>query len=273
MKRILFVSTGHEFPKGAFAFLQSLHESEPVFVKGLFFSQIDNQAFAAASQVPVAGPYLRLKEKEKKFTDEQKTLFSRECTAHSIKHQVHGNEDEWSKDLLALESRFSDMVILSGELFCSDIYNDQPNSFLREALHVAECPVMVVPEDYTPVRHLVIAYDGSKESLYALKQFCYLLPQFTDLPTEFIYVKDETTQEIPDIENLRCYSRLHFSSMNFSKLHFAAGRYFATWVGEKQNMMMVSGSFGRNPFSYMTKRSFCEQVVRDHKMPVFIAHS
>ena len=273
MKRILFVSAGYDFPDGAFNFLQSMNEYEPVFATGLFFCPADMEAIASASHIPIAGPYLRVKERDRKIVDAHKELFTQKCEAHHIKHHIHENWDEWQRDILARDSRFSDMAIVSGERFYSDISDHQPNAFLREALHAAECPVMVVPENYSPIQHLVVAYDGGKESLHALKQFCYLLPQYTDLPGECIYAKDDGSQEIPDLENLKCYSRLHFSCMNFSKLHFKAAQYFATWIGEKQNMLMISGSFGRAPFSYLTKRSFSENVVRDHKMPVFIAHT
>jgi len=109
--------------------------------------------------------------------------------------------------------------------------------------------------------------------MHALKQFCYLLPQFTDLPTEFIYVRDETSDNIPDLDNLKSFTRVHFSSMNFAKLNFNAARYFSTWIGEKQQVLMVSGSFGRSPFSYIGKSSFAQQVIHDHKMPLFIAHN
>jgi len=153
-----------------------------------------------------------------------------------------------------------------------DIDTDQPNSFLQEALHASECPVMIVPEDFVPFQHLMIAYDGSKESMYAMKEFCHVLPQYTDLPTEFVYIKEENSQEIPDIDNLKSYSRLHFTSMNFSKLHFKAANYFTNWIGEKQHVLMVCGSFGRSSFSYVTRRSFAERIIHDHKMPVFIAH-
>lgn len=273
MKRILFVGAGEDFPKGAFAFLQTLQQQEPVSVIGLFFAPIDFEATAAASYVPIAAPYVRLKEKEKKAVADNKALFAQQCSQNYIRHQVHENEGDWDKNILAKESRFSDLLLLSGELFYSNTDSDQPNAFLQEALHAAECPVIIVPEGFTPFRHLIIAYDGSKESMYAMKQFCYLMPQYTELPTEFIYVKDETSQEIPDIECLKGFSRAHFTSMNFSKLHFRAANYFSTWIGEKLGVLMVCGSFGRSSFSYVTKRSFAEQIIHDHKMPIFIAHT
>src|ERR1700736_797512 len=103
MKRILFVCAGEAFPKGAFAFLQSLQQHEPVSVTGLFFSPIDYEAMTTVSQVPIAAPYLRLKGKEKKVVDDNKALFAGQCEQLYIRHQVHENDGEWYKDTLAKE--------------------------------------------------------------------------------------------------------------------------------------------------------------------------
>ncbi len=229
MKKILFVCTDHNFPNGAFAMLKSLQQTEQVFVTGLFFSPIEYGPIATASQIPIASPYLLLKEKERKIVEDNKSLFTLQCSLNHIKFQIHPNEEQWEKDVLGKESRFSDLVLLSGELFYPDISSDQPNSFLHEALHVSECPVLIVPEGFTPFERLVFAYDGGKESLHAMKQFCYLLPQYTDLPTEIIYVKRRGCggQEIPDFETLKDYARLHFNKHAiFQNLHFKGRELF-----------------------------------------------
>lgn len=272
MKRILFVGTGEQFPKGAFAFLQSLQDRQDLCVTGLFFCPLDYAAVAAASHVPIATPYLKVREREKAIVDRQKALFHQECNLRHIKNHLHENDDRWDKTLFARESRFSDLVVLSGELFCDDSNESQPNFYLQEALHSAECPVMIVPEDYTPPAHLVIGYDGSKDSVYAIKQFCYLFPQYTDLPTELVYVRDEPSEEIPEMDKLRHFAQLHFSSLGLSKLHFKAAKYFSEWLNEKSPVMLITGSYGRSAFSYVTKKSFAEQAIHHHGMPLFIAH-
>lgn len=273
MKKILFVCTGEDYPRGAFTFLESLRQEEPVCVTGLFFCPLDYTLMASASQVPTVDPYLRLRAKETAIVDKNKELFAKECQARHIKYHLHENTERWNKDLFVKASRFSDLVLLSGQLFCEDGGSRQPNMFLQEALHATECPVVVVPEEFQPVQHLVIAYDGSKDSLFAIRQFCYLFPQYLDLPTEIVYVKDETKEDMPDIDELKQFSRIHFSSMGFSKLHFKAANYFASWIGERQSVMLITGAFGRSSFSYVAKRSFAEQVIREHGMPVFIAHT
>jgi hypothetical protein len=273
MKRILFVCTGEKFPHGAYNFLRQLTEEEPACITGLFFCPLDYALIASTSHVPIATPYLKVREHEREIVNRNKELFANTCTSLHIKYHTHPNDERWDKTLFAKETRFSDLVVLSGELFCEDIGEMQPNMLLQEALHASECPVMVVPEEYKPVQHLIIAYDGGKDSLYAIKQFCYLFPQYTDLPTEVVFVRNELSENIPDLENLKQFTRLHFSSMGFSKLHFRAANYFATWIGEKSSVMLITGSFGRSAFSYVAKKSFAEQIIADHGIPVFIAHS
>ena len=272
MNQLLFVCAGKEFPQGAFNFLVSLQQQEPVHVLGLFFNPIDIDATVAATQLPMKAPYDRLREREHEIMSANKELFATQCERHHIQYKILPCDEQWDKAILVKESRFSDVLLLSGELFYADISLQQPNVYLNEALCGAECPVLVIPEDFKQCDHLLMGYDGSRESLFAIKQFCYLFPHLTDLPTEMVYARDESSEDIPDLERLRQYTRQHFDAMGFSKLPFKAGHYFATWIGEKKHAMLVSGSYGRSTFSYLAKRSFAEQVIHEHKIPVFIAH-
>ena len=157
MKKILFVCTGEDYPRGAFTFLESLQQEEPVCVTGLFFCPLDYSQMASVSHVPIVAPYLRLREKEQEIVLKNEELFAKECEERHIKYHIHRNTERWDKDLFEKASRFSDLALLSGQLFCEDGGGKQPNMFLQEALHVAECPVLVIPEEYKPVQHLVIA--------------------------------------------------------------------------------------------------------------------
>ncbi|HLZ88171.1 MAG TPA: hypothetical protein VKQ52_13045 [Puia sp.] len=272
MKQVLFIGAGKEFPRGAFTFLRWMQDQEPLHVLGLFFCPMDYEATASACQLPVQGPYDRLVLAEQEAVQANKTLFARSCDQHYISYHLHENKGQWDKDLLIKESRFADLILLSGEGFYSDIRLEQPNFLLQEALQAAECPVMVIPEDYIQCDHLFFAYDASKESVFAIKQFSYLFPQLTDLPSEMVYVRDETSSTIPDLEHLRQYAKAHFNCIGFSKLQFRAAHYFSTWISERKHVMLVTGSYGRNAFSYLAKRSFAEHVIHEHKLPVFIAH-
>jgi hypothetical protein len=272
MKQLIFISAGKAFPQGAFAFLQFLRQQESFHVKGLFFSPIDYYGMATASHLHSSAPYMRTKDKERQTVADHKALFARRCEQENIHFQVHANDDPWSKELAAKESRFADLVIASAEVFYAEIDAREPNLFLHEALREAECPIMLLPENFSAFEQLYFAYDGSRESLHAMKQFSYLFPQYSSLSSEVLYIKDEASENLPDPDLLKEYAGMHYDNIGFSKLHFKPADFFAGWIADKQKVLLISGSFGRSSLSYMAKRSFAEKVIREHKHPIFIAH-
>jgi hypothetical protein len=261
MKQVLIIGAGHHFPQGPFGFLRVMQEDERVHARALFFLPVDYSVLAAATSGIDLTPILELEDNEKEWITTHKTLFASQCEQQFISHSVHDHDEQWSREVLVKESRFADLILVSADF-----------PYLREALHDAECPVMVVPENFSVPEHLFMAYDGGRESLYAIKQFCYLFPGLTDLPTEILYVRDDVTDNIPDLASLQEFSRLKFNSMSFSKLHFPAREYFATWISEKRNVLLVSGSYGRSQLSYLGKRSFAADIIHARQLPVFIAH-
>jgi hypothetical protein len=272
MIQVLVVIAGHQLPQGPLSFLHAMQENDRVHAKGLFFFPADVSALAAASAGNNIVPIMQLEDSEKETMANNKTLFARKCEQHFIPFTIHENDKAWDRNLLIKESRFADLILISGELFYAGIHQSQPNQYLHQVLHNAECPVLVVPENFSSIRQVLMAYDGSPESLYAIKQFCYLFPALIDLPTEVIYVSENAGIPIPDIERIKQFTRLKLDAMSFDNLTFNASECFSTWISEKKDVLLVSGSFSRSAFSYLAKRSFTADMIRDHKMPVFIAH-
>ena len=64
----------------------------------------------------------------------------------------------------------------------------------------------------------------------------------------------------------------HFSNLTITSLKMDAGKYFATWMGDKKESLLVSGSFSRSGVSQLLRKSFVKEVIEAHKVPVFIAH-
>jgi len=272
MKKILFLCDGDNFPQGAFRFMQQLRDTEAILAKGLFFTSIDTEQLIPIGFMPISEPYVKLKEEEKIVLKKSQERFIKECESHGIKCQINPYTGSWDKELFIKESRFADLVVLSEELFCRDILDVQPNYFMGETLRVSECPVIVVPENFESVDRLAIAYDGGKEALFALKQFAYLFPEYTDLPADFVHIKDEQEDDIPDRELLQEYAGSHFDSLFASKLHFNAKKYFPAWLESKKNVFLVAGSYSRSSISNAFRQSFADKVISKHACPVFIAH-
>ena len=272
MKKVLFICDGDNLPKGGFRFIKLLNENEPLNVKGIFFSQIDSEKFMPVNYMQVKEPFGKFKENEIGILNESKNRIVEQFESSGIKFHYLDRIEKWDKAIFVKESRFADLVVISEDLFDNNIIDIQPNYFMEETLRVSECPVMIVPENFTIIERIAVAYDGKKESMFALKQFNYLLPQFTDLPAEFVYVKDEPNDAIPDLDLLKEYACLHFNSLGASKLNFDPKIYFITWLEHRKNALLVTGSYSRSAVSNLRNPSFAERVIQEHNNPVFIAH-
>ena len=76
------------------------------------------------------------------------------------------------------KSRFADVVILNAAT-CMTVYDENfPSFFVKNILNNAECPVIISPEIFNGIDNIVFCYDGSKSSVFAMKQFTYLFPEF-----------------------------------------------------------------------------------------------
>ena len=272
MKKVLFICDGDNFPKGGFRFIKLLKEYEPLNVKGIFFSQIDSEQLVPVNNVQVAELSGKFKESEIGMANESKKRFVEQCESSGIKFHLQGRIEKWDKDLFTKESRFADLVVISEDLFNHTGMNLQYNYRMQEALRCSECPVVIVPENFTAIERIAVAYDGKKESMFALRQFNYLLPQFADMAAEFVYAKNETTDVIPDLDLLKEYACLHFNCLGTSKLNFDPKKYFTTWLENRKNAFLVTGSYSRSAVSNLLNPSFGDRVIQEHNNPVFIAH-
>jgi hypothetical protein len=272
MKKILLLCDGDHFPSGAAHFIRQMRESEPIYVKGIFFTPVDTLEMIPIGFIPITAPFEKFKESEKLLVDKSREEFVKVFDNAGIKYDIHSYNGAWDADLFKNESRFADLAVMSEELFCTNFLEPQPNYFMSEALRISECPTIVVPENFKYIERLAIAYDGEKESMHAIKQFVYLFPELIELPTEIVHFKEESKGDIPNRDLLREYVFSHFQSQYTSKLQFDPKKYLTSWLDEKKNVLLVTGSFSRSSLSTSLRSSFSHQIIAEHKCPIFIAH-
>jgi hypothetical protein len=145
------------------------------------------------------------------------------------------------------------------------------NDYLMNAVHKAECPVLLVPEYFMFPQSNILAYDGSDSSIFAIKQFYYTFPELCDNATLLVYC-EEKGEVIPEKENMYELASQHFSNLQILKLDGDPKKSFNKWILEKKNSILVSGAFGRSTLSQTFRKSFVSEIVKEHQLPVFIAH-
>jgi hypothetical protein len=273
MKKIVFVCDGENFPEGAFKFITSLQMAETISLKALFFTELAVETFDFITGVPYGGVSERIRKELNQEVHGSRDRFIEKCESVGIRYKIGEIKSSWDTERFISETRFADLAVISKQLFYQDLSKFQPNVFMREALHASECPVLIVPENFTSVDRIVLAYDGKKESAFALKQFTNLFTQFDHLPIEFVYVSDEENSEIPDKELLKEYSNAHFDAGQIREIKIIEHHSFSNWLGGLKNALIISGSFSRSAVSRMVKPSFINQVIEKNSVPLFIAHN
>ena len=65
------------------------------------------------------------------------------CQKNGIAYRVHKDFYSFALPELKRESRFADVIILSGELFYKGVIESNQFDYLRDAMHAAESPVLI----------------------------------------------------------------------------------------------------------------------------------
>ena len=276
MKKVLLAIDGSNFSKGAFEFARKMNETEPILLTGLFVPQVE-YASAMSYAAPAGAidgipsfPYAA----EEDFEEIEKNVgrFKHMCEHNGITYRVHQGDIASVMAELKKESRFADLVVIGSESF----YNGEDESFrylnFRDALHTLECPAIIVPEKFTFPDNNILAYDGSEESVFAIKEFAYLLPQLAKNSTVLVYADESPDTDLPSRDLAVELATRHYSDLTLRKLQIDPQKYFQTWMSKKESSILVCGSFSRSALSQVFKKSFAMDIIADHKIPVFIAH-
>jgi nucleotide-binding universal stress UspA family protein len=274
MKKIILAFEGTQFPKGAFDFAKQLNDRRPILLTGVFVPLVNYASLWSYATVSAGAgiPAIPLiEEEEVKQLNKNIETFETLCNQYNIEYRVHRDYRDFALPELKKETRYADLLILGSETFYTDVSVGDANPHLKDILQEAECPVLIVPETFSFPDSNVLAFDGSGSSVFAIKQFAYLFPELRGNNTLLMYV-DDSERPIPDQPYIRELAGIHFPDLNISKLELPSPRYFSIWISDKKKALLVSGAYGRSFVSQLFRKSFISDIIRDHQLPVFIAH-
>ncbi|HET9056244.1 MAG TPA: universal stress protein [Chitinophagaceae bacterium] len=274
MKKVIIAFDGKHFSKGAFSIAEYLNDHQPILLTGIFLSAVDYRDVIGVGAVGLGGPIFipTLEKADEEAIKENIHHFEEICRKKGIEYRIHKDDELFALEELVKETRFADLLIISGENFYSNVGEKQPNDYMQRVLHKSECPVIIVPEAYEPPRFIILAYDGGEDSVYAIKQFAYLFPELCNKEVVLLYANHKE-EDLPERDRMSELAARHFSNLTLQKADIADPRKsFHKWIGNKQNSILVSGSFARSGFSESIKKSFIFETIADHKVPVFVAH-
>lgn len=274
MKKILLAFDGSHFSEGALDFATELNKINPVMVTGLFMPLVDySSLWSYSGGGKTESMFVPLVEDEdSKAVQENIHRFENFCRAHKIEYRVHKDFFDFAVPQLSRESRFADLLILSSQRFYEQAGSSAPNNYLKEALQEVECPVLVVPEKFDFPISNILTYDGKQESVYAIKQFAYLFPELSKNRSLLVYVSEKPDDSVPEQVNIEEFAKCHFEQLSVLRLDVNPKKQFGAWLTDKHATLVVCGSFGKSAFTQIFHKSFAADLIKEHRLPVFIAH-
>lgn len=273
MKKVILAFDGAHFSEGAFEFARQLNEKQRILLTGVFLPQVSYaNLWSYASPTPGTLSIPLVEESDQQAVEKNIAQFESRCRENVIDYSVHKDFFNLALPELADETRFADLAVLGSETFYVNLGAEKPNEYLKDILHAAECPVMVVPERFHFPTSNILAYDGSESSVFAIKQFAYMFPSFLYNETLLVTVQKEDSRPIPHEQYMEELVSRHFPRLAVLKLKKDRQKDFAAWLHGKKNPVIVTGAFGRSFFSQLFKKSFISEVIREHRLPVFITH-
>jgi hypothetical protein len=276
MKKVIVPFEGANYPEDSLKLARRLNILSSILLTAAFVPEVDYAQYGALPNgmaSPIAMPGMS---DDDAAILKNNALVEEYCEAHAIPYTIHTDRFDYALSAIRKETRYADLLLLSSRHFFENIDKEQPNTYMKEILHTAECPILMVPESPCLPGHLILAYDGSPASVYAIRQFSYLFHELCDTPATLVYLNNKTFNEretIPEEKFMEELLSQHFNSPRVLRLRMSTDEFYHTWLADKPNAWLISGAYGRSVLSQVFARSFASYAIKEHKLTMFIAHT
>ena len=271
MKKVIIAFDGIHYSDGAFEFARRLNQLRAIFLTAVFVPQAEVPAWSYAEGDSQG--YIPLLEGTRSDVIERNIQdFEQQCKENNIQYSIHRDFNGYAITELKRESLYADLLLIATELFYSTRDAEIPNVYLKKLLHDVKCSVILIPETFKFPERIVIGYDGSENSVFALKQFAYVLPELTQLKTSIVSIGIKKNKSLSDDKQLIELAERHFSDYSIERLDLISKTFFGAWLAELKSVLFVCGSYGRSAFTRLIRKSFADSVIREYALPIFISH-
>jgi hypothetical protein len=161
--------------------------------------------------------------------------------------------------------------------FCDLVLADAKSNFyeflLSDLLTDAHCPFLLTKQTLAAPDKIVLAYDGSLSSIYAIKMFTYLFPQWKDVPLQVVYISEGGNRSLPREAQIRSWLTLHYTTIAEHVLTGSRLQALADFINTDSNRkMVIMGAYGKKGVSRLFHKSITEAVTDSSNAAIFIAH-
>ena len=201
--------------------------------------------------------------------DENIQLFRELVREAGIPASVYLDNGDPARGIIA-ESRYADLLVIDPATSFSALYDGPPTRFVKDILQEANCPVVISPKSFEDIDNIIFCYDGSKSSLFAMKQFSYLFPELRSKRAKVI---DLVTGEFAgDKEGVTEWLKYHYDDAEWIAAEPEVTDALFNYLLRKKNDFVVMGAYGRGLLASFFEEDFEEGTTRTTTLPIFVAH-
>jgi hypothetical protein len=172
------------------------------------------------------------------------------------------------------ESTFADLLVIDAWETFSYIDSNLPGWFIKNVLHGVQCPVLVVPKNFNPIKNLVLLYDGSPSSVFAIKMLNYIMPEMSKLETRLLSAKQNTSSlHLADNKLIKEWMKRHFTKVTYQVLKMYEKEIPSLLKATEPGMLVVMGAYHRSNISMWFHKSLADFLLKEINAPLFIAHN
>jgi hypothetical protein len=194
----------------------------------------------------------------------QVRLFTDECGSANVDFFIEPKTDITLGDIINY-SAFSDFIL-------TDAHENFKEHHISDLLQNVHCPIYLISKDAPGTQNVVLAYDGSVSSIYAIKMYSYLFMEFGDLPTYLVYTSSANNGDLPHEKEVKMWLSGHYRNLEIKILHGDVRNVLADFTGSLPHSLVVMGSYGRNSLSRFFHKSAANKMIEEGKSSVFMTH-
>jgi nucleotide-binding universal stress UspA family protein len=279
MKKIIAAFDGLKFSNSTRDYAVQIARQCSAHLVGIFLEDFTYHSYRIYDLIREEGKNFEVK--QKRFEKKDQVLraaairsFESACRDAGVEFTVHHDRSIALQELLH-ESIYADLLIIDSTETLTHYNEKVPTRFIRDLLSEAQCPLLVVPHRVKPINSLVLLYDGEPSSVFAIKMFSYTLDALKQYPAQILSVNmPGQSLHLPDNRLMKDFMKRHFPRAGYKVLKgFPEIEIVDHLKDQKDAPLVILGAYRRGMVSRWFRASMADVLMKDLKLPLFIAHT
>ena len=271
MRKILIVFNGVGYPTHVMDFAMKLAANGASLLHAVFMKPMhvdESLQYPFPNDLSITGS-LADKEAERRTDiqaiEDNKQVFRDECQANHINFNID-DEHEILLDILIEHSKFADLII-------ADVNDDLGKYSVKDLLAKTQCPVILVQRQTEIPDQVILSYDGTASSIYALKMYSYLFPEWRNIRSVLVQVNPGDPEKISHQKYLSDWLSQHFANLDIITLKGNVEDELTSLIQtHSQKTMMVMGSYGKKGLAGFFHAPLSDKMMEVSHVSLFVAH-